>query len=69
MAILRFGQELRMDKDQIIELRRSLSPHLTGAIPGQELRKDEHTDEEKSGRDSEYTRVDPIESHLEEGSV
>jgi hypothetical protein len=55
--------------NQIIELWRSLSPHLAGAIPGQELSKDEHTDEKKSDEDSEDKKVNPIESYQEESDV
>jgi hypothetical protein len=58
-----------MDINQIIDLWRGLSPHLARAIPGQELPKDEHTDEKKSDEHSEDKTVDPIESHHEEDDV
>jgi len=58
-----------MDINQIIELWRGLSPHLAKAIPGQELPKDEHTDEKKSDEDSEDKTIDPVESHHEEDDV
>jgi hypothetical protein len=55
--------------NQIMELWRGLSPRLARAIPGQELSKDEHTDEKKGDEDSEDKTVDPIESHHEKGDV
>jgi hypothetical protein len=58
-----------MDINQIIELWRGLSPRLARVIPGQELPKDEHTNEKKSDADSEGKKVAPIESHHEEGNV
>jgi hypothetical protein len=58
-----------MDINQIIELWRGLSPHLAKAIPGQELPKDEHTDEKKSDEDSEDKTIDPVESHHEKDDV
>jgi hypothetical protein len=60
---------MSMDINQIIELWRGLSPRLAKAIPGQELPKDEHTDEKKSDEDSEDKTVNPIESHHEEDDV
>jgi len=60
---------MSMDINQIIELWRSLSPHLARAIPGQELPNDEHTAGKKSDEDSEDKTVDPIESHHEEDDV
>jgi hypothetical protein len=50
-----------MDKNQIIELWRSLSPRLARAIPGEELRKDEDTDEEKRYGDKKRKRLSPLE--------
>lgn len=61
--------KISMDINQIIELWGSLSPRLTKAISDQELPKDEHTDEKKSGEDSEDKTVDPIGSHHEENDV
>jgi hypothetical protein len=58
-----------MDINQIMELWRGLSPRLARAIPGQELPKDEHTDEKKSDGDSEDKTVNPIESQHEEDDV
>jgi len=58
-----------MDINQIIDLWRGLSPHLARAILGQELPKDEYTDEKKSDGDSEDKAVNPIESHHEEDDV
>ena len=60
---------MSMDINQIIELWRGLSPRLARAIPGQELPKDEHTDEKKCDEDSEDKTVDPIGSHHEENDV
>jgi hypothetical protein len=60
---------MSMDVNQIIELWRGLSPRLARAIPGQELPKDEHTDEKKSDEDSEGKTVDPIGSRHEEDDV
>jgi hypothetical protein len=60
---------MSMDINQIIELWRGLSPHLARAIPGQELPKDEHTDEKKRDEDSEHKTVDPIGSHHEKDDV
>jgi len=58
-----------MDRNQIIGLGRSLSPCPTTGIPDEELPRHEHTDEEKSDRDTEYTGVDPIERHLGKGDA
>jgi len=62
-------KKMSMDINQIIELWRGLSPRLARAIPGKELSKDEHPDEEKRDEDSEDKTVDPIESHHEEDDV
>jgi hypothetical protein len=69
MGILCFGGKLSMDINQIIELWRSLSPRLTKAIRGQELPRDERTDEKESSEDSEDKAVHPAESHREEDDV
>ena len=58
-----------MDINQIIELWRGLSPRLAKAMPGQNLPKDEYTDEKKRDEDSEDKTVDPIGSHHEEDNV
>jgi len=58
-----------MDKNQVIELWRSLYPCLTTGIPDEKLPRHEHTDEERSDRDSEYTGVDPIERHPGKGDA
>lgn len=58
-----------MDINQIIELWRGLSPRLARAIPGQELPKDEHTDEKKSDEYSKDKTVDPIGSHHVEDDI
>ncbi len=54
-----------MDKNQIIELWRSLSPRLARGIPDEELPGHELTDEDRSDRDSEYSGVDPKKVILE----
>jgi len=69
MGILCFGQKMSMDKNQIIELWRGLSPRLARGIPGQELPRDERIGEKKSDGDSEDKTVDPIESHHQEDDV
>jgi hypothetical protein len=60
---------MSMDINQIIELWRGLSPRLARAIPGQELPKDEHTDEKKSDEDGEDKIVDLIGNHHEEDDI
>jgi hypothetical protein len=60
---------MSMDINQIMELWRGLSPRLARAIHSKELPKDEHTDEKKSGEDSEDKTADPIEGHHEENDV
>jgi hypothetical protein len=59
--------KIGMDINQIIELWRGLSPHLVGAIPDQELPKDERTEEENNDNDGngENKTVGPIGSHHE----
>jgi hypothetical protein len=69
MGILCFRQKLGMDINQIMELWRGLSPHLTGAIHGQELPRGERTDEKKRNEGGKDKTVDPIESHHEEDDV
>jgi len=58
-----------MDMNRIIGLWRSLCPCPTTGIPDEELPRHEHTDDERSDRDSEYTGVDPIESHPGKGGA
>lgn len=58
-----------MDKNQIIELWRSLSPRLARAVPGEELRKDEDTDEEKRYGDKKKETVESVGTHHDEGDV
>ena len=48
MAVLYFDQELSVDKNQVIELWRSLSPRLTRAIPNHELREKKHLNRKKT---------------------
>jgi hypothetical protein len=69
MRILCFGQKSSMEKNQIIELWRSLSPRLTRAIPRQELGKHEDTDEEKRYEDRKEETVDSVVNHHEEDDV
>jgi len=58
-----------MDINQIIELWRGLSPRLARVIPGQELPRDELTDEKRSDECSEGKTVDLIESQHGEDDV
>jgi hypothetical protein len=69
METLCFCQKLSMDKNQTIEMWSSLSPRPTRGIVDEELLRDEHADEEKSDRDREYRRVDPVETHSGEGDA
>jgi hypothetical protein len=58
-----------MDKNQMIQLWRSLSPRLTRAIRRQELRKNEDTDEEKRYGDRKEKTLESVESHHDEDDV
>jgi hypothetical protein len=60
---------MSMDVNQIVELWRSLSPRLARTIHGQELPRDEHTNEKKRDEDSEDKTVNPIKGHHEENDV
>jgi hypothetical protein len=52
-----------MDRNQIIELWRSLSPRLTTAIGRGERSKDEGPDEEKRYGDRKEETVESAENH------
>jgi hypothetical protein len=56
-------------QNQIIELWRSLSACLTRVTLDEQLPRDECTDDEKSDRDGEYAKVDPIETHPAKGGA
>jgi len=49
-----------MDINQIVELWRGLSPHLARAILGQELPKDEHTDEKSVMKIAKTKQLTPL---------
>jgi hypothetical protein len=55
-----------MGKNEIIKLWRSLSPRLTRAVPGQEVRKDEGSCEEKGYEDRKEKTVESLGNHHEE---
>jgi hypothetical protein len=58
-----------MDINQIIELWRSLSPRLAGAIPGKESPKGEYGREKKNDGRNEDKTVGSFESDHEEDGV
>jgi hypothetical protein len=60
---------MSMERNQIIELWRGLSPRLVKAVSVQELPEDEHTDEKRRDEDSEDKTVGPMGSHHEEDNV
>jgi hypothetical protein len=69
MAVLCFDQELSMDKNQVIELWRSLSPRLTRAIFNHELREKKHLNRKKTDGVDQDQMGDSIEDRPEESDV
>jgi len=67
MRILCFVEETGMDKNQIIELWRSLSPRLVRSVPGQDLARDEHDHGKKTDGDRDDRTVGAIGNPHEEG--
>lgn len=59
----------RMDKNQIIELWRGLSPHLVKAMSGQEPAEDGRAEEERSNETNEDKASHPVESRHEKDDV
>jgi hypothetical protein len=58
-----------MDINQIIELWRGLSPRLAGAVPGQDLARDEHDHGKKTDGDRDDRRVGAVGNPHEEADV
>jgi hypothetical protein len=58
-----------MDRNQIIELWKSLSPRLSGATPSHDVSRNQGSDKEESDEHSEDERVDFIEGDIEEGDA
>jgi hypothetical protein len=58
-----------MDKNQILELWRGLSPHLVKAMPGQELAQNGRVQEKKSNETNEDEASHPVESRREKDNA
>jgi len=58
-----------MDKNQIIELWRGLSPHLVKAMSGQKLAENGGAEEKKSNETNEDKASHPVESSHEKDNV